>query len=600
MHLLPERPAPQELTREEKFFLELWHGMTHEFSLDSHRVRCLNARTILRELDAELRACRLAPEELADLCAEAHAVVVDDPVVSQCFPRHLALFRPLVQKHEQIPDRKKEASSAEPSLREFRFVVADFSVALERDYFNQLLEILPDAIRSADENRTHSVVGALLSDLVDQGWPLESLFGWVDLFFQRKPEPYGTFNGNLRFLLTQLRRGRQPFRVILRLSGSTKLAALGQFEGFQFRSDSGFPAPTPALAKFGASFAQVAFAETSVQAVDFTSAAISGRERFEDCLDRMRFNFEPAPLSVDTRCVVQRTGDQRMELVVVRHLVPNPAHHLGPEAFRDFTRGINAVLERGSIEPETRERIRAAIRHYRFGRDADSYKDKFLNWWMGLEFLAHVSQGESIGRTVVRHAGDALLLRYLYRLLNDLLSTLKQQRVPWSQDLASASGCAELRDLKAAELLRLLQSPPAADILAGSFPEHPVATYRLRRLATVLQEAGKTSELIRTHHRHLVWQLGRLWRIRCCIVHGSPLQLRLPLLTANLEFYLKELIIVCLRSLGLNPHVCSLREVFQRAAIVRERTDLELSAQTAPADSIRHAVFNSVIVQENG
>ena len=56
------------------------------------------------------------------------------------------------------------------------------------------------------------------------------------------------------------------------------------------------------------------------------------------------------------------------------------------------------------------------------------------------------------------------------------------------------------------------------------------------------------------------------------------MRFKLPLFAANMEFYLKELIIVCLRSLTLNSHVVSLREVFQRAAFARQRLDAELRA----------------------
>jgi len=101
------------------------------------------------------------------------------------------------------------------------------------------------------------------------------------------------------------------------------------------------------------------------------------------------------------------------------------------------------------------------------------------------------------------------------------------------------------------------------------------------------------------HHRHLMWHLGRLYRIRCCIVHGSAVQFKMPLLAANLEFYLKELIIICLRSLGSNPHIASLREIFQRASIARQRNEKELKAPGATADAIRVAVFNSIVIQEN-
>src|SRR6266516_7560637 len=185
MNLLNRQHPTATLAAHEKFFLELWHGMPHEASLDSHRVRCLNARTIIRELDQELRIGRARPEEFQDLCAEAEEIFGRDPLVTNSFVRHLGLLQPLL-KNPPLLDEKKKDAAAEQKHREFRFVVADFAVALERDYFKQLLATLPDTIVAGDNEKTEAVVGALLSDLVEQGWPLETLFSWVGLFFPEK------------------------------------------------------------------------------------------------------------------------------------------------------------------------------------------------------------------------------------------------------------------------------------------------------------------------------------------------------------------------------------------------------------------------------
>ena len=40
-------------------FLDCWHGLTHHHSLDSFRVKCLNSRTIVKELSDELEIGRI-------------------------------------------------------------------------------------------------------------------------------------------------------------------------------------------------------------------------------------------------------------------------------------------------------------------------------------------------------------------------------------------------------------------------------------------------------------------------------------------------------------------------------------------------------------
>ncbi|MFZ4484874.1 MAG: hypothetical protein ACOYOL_12955, partial [Chthoniobacterales bacterium] len=96
MNLLTRDPTAGLLAENEKFFLELWHGMTHEASLDSHRVRCMNARTIIRELNQDLHIGRARGDDLLGLCSEADEILTCDPVVGESFRRHVGILKPLL------------------------------------------------------------------------------------------------------------------------------------------------------------------------------------------------------------------------------------------------------------------------------------------------------------------------------------------------------------------------------------------------------------------------------------------------------------------------------------------------------------------------
>jgi hypothetical protein len=601
MNVLPIKYLGKPLSDGQRLFLELWYGMTHSRSLDTHRVRCLNARTIIRELDHELQVARIALQDLKELCDEADEIVSRESFLGTMYSRHLELFGKASAWIDKFEEKDKKTYKAASEFPNLCFVVSDFSAILERSYISTLLQALPDAIAGGDAALIHRVVEALLSDLVDQGWPLETLFSWVAFFFQAKASHHATFEGNLRFLIQQLNAGTQKYRVILRATGSTKIVQLKEFAGFQLRADSTISSQHPAHIKFAATQPQTLFAEKTVDAVDFASAAIAAREDFENCLDQVQLNFETAPVRLDDRCFVERTGDRKVSLPSIGHAVPNPEYSLDSEQFRDFAVDLDKIFARSDIDAESKERLRAAIRHYRFGKGAESYKDKFLNWWMGLEFLTNVSPGETIGRSVIKNGVDGLAQRYLYRLLIDMLSTIKGIASAWPSDLQTESGVSSLTDLNPDGLLKVLKSSAATPTLGTLFPNNPALRYRITRFADLMQDRIRLADFLNVHLNHLVWQIARLYRIRCNIVHGSPLIFRLALYAANLEFYLHELIHVCIRSLTLNSHIRSLREVYQRAGIARERLQSELRATPAITafDPVRSAVFNSVIIQEN-
>ena len=97
----------------ERFFVELWYSMTHMRSLDSHRVRCLNARTIVRELADELQIGLIDEPELSTLCDEAREILSDDPVVQRRFGVGFAIVEPLL-KNPPIQQPEKGKNKPEP------------------------------------------------------------------------------------------------------------------------------------------------------------------------------------------------------------------------------------------------------------------------------------------------------------------------------------------------------------------------------------------------------------------------------------------------------------------------------------------------------
>ena len=202
----------------ERCFLECWYSMTHMRSLDSYRVRCMNSRTIARELSDELHIGLIDDQDLAALCSEVKATLDADPILQQHFHSTTTITLPFLTEPPSLKEKKsdkdkKEEAARRDRLREFTFAVEDLHVALERDYFHWLCDALPKAIKPDNEAEIFSITGSLLSDLVDRGWTLESLFLWHRHFLREDLQGKYTFLQNLDFMLEQLNRPAQSFTV---------------------------------------------------------------------------------------------------------------------------------------------------------------------------------------------------------------------------------------------------------------------------------------------------------------------------------------------------------------------------------------------------
>ena len=595
-----EKLDKARLPPHERYFLELWYSMTHMQSLDSYRVRCMNSRTIVRELSDELRIGLIDDSELIGLCEEALAILSGDPIVEAHFALNLKVIQPFLATPpvKEAKDKKdKDSVDTRKKGREFLFASEDFTVALEREYFDHLCDALPPAVRPDNEDEILILTGSILSDLMDQGWTLEALYRWHKHFVSGGKSAKYSFAQNLAFMLKQLKRGAQAFVVTLRLSGSDKLASIEKYGEFTIAPNAPMTPATEAEQSFCSRNRYVSFATRNVEAVDAFSAAIHARNSFEQLLDLLRFDFERSVVKIDEIYFVQRQGDNKTYLPRIVHSVPNPIETDEEADFLNFVRDFDDVTARPAVDTSSQWQLQAAIRQYRFGRDSEGYKDKFLNWWMGLEALAHVGRGKGIGPEVQHNVSRAMIKDYLLRTVRDLLVTLKYCRVDWSEDLARQSGCANLKEVSVGQLLRVLQSKSHQEQLWEKCKDHPLLVYRGGKISEWLRDPKMIAAQLELHRQHLEWHLNRLYRIRCCIVHGSPIHFRLGLFAANLEYYLKQLILFVLAAFRDNEHLTHLDELFRRASISYDRLVAGLKEETAGVDEAREAVFADIVVK---
>ncbi|WP_157040137.1 hypothetical protein [Pelobacter propionicus] len=555
----------------------------------------MNSRTLIRELSQEIQIGLIKSNGLQCLCDESNECLENDPIISIHFNILYNRIKPYLIEQPQ-PDKEKDEKrkkELEDKKRDFLYLSKDFSVDLERRYWECLsFELLP-AIVSGDKKNIKTLVVSLLSDLIDKGWPIETLFKWHEHFLSDKNTSKYTFEKNLHFMFRYFSNKSQEFEVTLRLMGSNKLVELGSYGDFIFTNN-----PCNIAAKASKKFTKyndyICFTQIKLSDSDFLSAAINAKESFEQFVDLLRFDFEPSTLKIDQVCHVRRLVDDKVELPIVKTIVPNPNEDINHSDFKSFIHDLITVSKKPVIEESSNRKIRGSIRQYRFGRDSDNFKDKFLNWWMGLETMCHIGRGDGIGEIVSHNVTMVMVLPYLHRLLLDTIATVKYAEIDWHQDLKSICSGKELDEITVDDLLEIIHSQGHRDILLESCKKSELMYYRCDELFNIFRNPDNLVKKIKTHHNHLLWHLSRLYRIRCCIVHGSDIRFRLSLFTANLEFYLKQATKFVLTIFSSNDHILNLEEIYSRTTLCYNKTIADLSNASAGKQEIRNAVFASI------
>ncbi len=565
----------------------------------------MNARTMVRELSEELAIGLVLRDEnrkgLAAICAETEIALKDDPITQGLLDEQFAILKPLLRMFRE-PEADPRASGKDDDVKRLRFAVDDLLAVLEKSYFRKLCEALREAIGHENQDAVRKLTTALLSDLTDQGWDLASLHRWHRHFMSMKKKRAYSFGENLSFMLRQMMRGQQPFDVVLRLSGSERLAEVDRFGEFSVTAAPPPSVPPEEGGRFSLPHRLARYARTTVEAVDFLPAALKARESCEKQLDLLRFDYERRIVKIDDRCCVTREGDQKVVFATVGLTVPNPVEDIDREGFDSFTKSVDYVCNHSRVEEASRVQLQAAIRQYRFGRDSASYQDMFLNWWMGLEGLAHVGRGKGIGFTVTRNVSRVMAISSFSRILRDLQMTLKYCQAAWSGQLVDISGCQGPDDLTIMGLVSLLQSQRGAELLAEQCRPNPVLAYRVGWIGGWMQDTQKAADRYGAHLRYVEWHLQRIYRIRCCIVHGAPVRYRLGLIAANLEFYLKQTILFALKVFHNNGHVRNLEDLYERASIASDQVLAGLTNPSSDARddglrAIRDAVFAGAVTE---
>lgn len=97
------------------------------------------------------------------------------------------------------------------------------------------------------------------------------------------------------------------------------------------------------------------------------------------------------------------------------------------EIFDKLLQKINLINNKDKVEIESKKKIMSAIRYYRTGSESPEFKTKFLNYWIGLEFIYTSFDAEN--KTIERirtYLPTCHSLIYVKRNLYDFHKTLER------------------------------------------------------------------------------------------------------------------------------------------------------------------------------
>jgi len=555
----------------QRFFIQSWFSLVHMNSLDSHRVRCMNALNIIDELvdlcSSEKSGFPKIKDEITRVALEVADIIKDDLIVQDHFSLHWKKIEPLL----------RDITTKKPPPPVFSYYLKDLQSKLNINYKGLLIKAIKEEIKTSKNNqRLYGHIAALLSLLIHDGHSLVEMFAIVrNIFISNKSSKKFSFDDNLNFTADIISREPSQYDIIFRLQGCRKYTHLKDILGDKISQSIELKGANTDVVGFLNPAQSVLFAKFRVFAQDDRSAGLKAKRELDGILDLIRFELEQHVISTDNEFISVREKESTARRFRLPTIIPNPSRKMEPAHFENFIGRFNRIFENEGLDTESKEKVKSALRFYRMGKDSDLFENKFLNWWTAFEFLTRTGEQGGVIEEVRGKLVPMLVLHYLEK---HLISYKNALLVCGVTALADQTTPVEL-------FTQIHDTQQYQDIIA-QIDEVPVLKFKLNEFKAQTADGKAFCAFHQRHEQHLIWHIHRIWRIRCDIVHSAQYKLNLNLLSANLEYYLKSLLSLIINQFSSDKGIGSIKELYIRYQYAHERfvkemkdggTDLHIS-----------------------
>jgi hypothetical protein len=313
------------------------------------------------------------------------------------------------------------------------------------------------------------------------------------------------------------------------------------------------------------------------------------RKNLDDILDLIRFELETDIIRVKPEFVSTSSDSGKPRVYPLRSQIPNPRRNVSSDEFMGFVRRIGDAIENPTLDPQSKEKVKSAFHFYRMGRDAEEFENKFLNWWTALEYLVKTGKGSIIGE-VEKRLVPILILGYSAKHLRSYARTLYFCRVRPSTGAIGRFHVADYKDLNPFDFFTLLMDNSEFGEISTRLSRYPSLLFYLTRFRAQMSDSNAIKSFYDRHEQRIKWHINRIYRIRCDIVHSAGYSMNLTLLCANLEYYLKYVLMAILEILTNNKAISSLSELYDRVDYTYKCLQADLSA--------KHSEFHGRLLKE--
>ncbi len=228
-----------------------------------------------------------------------------------------------------------------------------------------------------------------------------------------------------------------------------------------------------------------------------------------------------------------------------------------------FKEYLEKIWNNQFIEQGVKDRIDSALRHLRVGNSSEELEQRFINYWIALEFLfSSPESAETTFNRIKKFLPTILTSCYVKRNLYALNQCLIKSDLLTSGDLYW-----EKEDVD--QYINTINSI--------------MLRYKLKLMKSrIFTTSDKREDYINSHEKNLKWHIARIYRVRNELIHEAALTQEIEGITSNLRYYLVFVlnqIIVFFANANKNRNL-SIEDFYHEYVMIKTKIKKELNIKT--------------------
>ncbi len=512
----------------QQFFIERFDELFHKDTIDSYRVRNQNAYTILYELIEVIENWSDGKISLFDTVVYSidesiNLIRYDEALIFNSISKN-TLINQLESFKNNRKDKKTDTCNSQWIVLCLKKLIKENKNQYMTNLFNKLESLLFSENDEIDDKdivphlmKLDSYITSLARQLLYVGFSKNYLYHLFSTFHKDD----GRFDEDYRILKDELvNENKVEYIVIYQIY--TKFQEIDTFENFT--SDVQLDCKTDEkLDAMRMSFLKPSinryFYKQKIKASDQTSAMKKAREMLEAALDVISLGAGKVPIQINDKGLIISTSSNRINARIFMPYKIDGTYSKDIHLSQSFSLIINRIYNNPQIATEVKDRISSAIRHLRIGNQCSELEQRFINYWIALEFIFSASKsGESTFSRVKTNLTTILTCSYAKRNLlnlNERLSNngyLDKESKYWEQDNVDD----------------FIRSVPSV-----------LLKYRLLKMKSHLfNHSDKRKSYLSNHETNLSQHIVRIYRLRNQLIHDAAIKQDIEDISSNLRYYL--------------------------------------------------------------